>query len=67
MTLVVLVLYFVIIAAIGAYFSRVEVTHSDFTLGGGKLPAWALALSERATGSSALDLCQESGQYFLTE
>lgn len=47
------VLYLAVILSIGLYFARKKMTQAEFHLGGKKIPGWALALSERATGESA--------------
>ncbi|MFD1039779.1 sodium/proline symporter [Virgibacillus byunsanensis] len=60
------ILYCLAILAIGYYFSRKSKTHSDFLLGGKKLPGWALAFSERATGESAWLLLGYTGFVFMT-
>lgn len=59
-------LYCVVIIAVGYYFSRSSNTQSDFLLGGKKLPGWALAFSERATGESAWLLLGYTGFVFMT-
>ena len=46
-----LIVYCAVMLLLGYYFSRKKLTQSDFLLGGKKLPGWALAFSERATGS----------------
>ncbi|MCM3032572.1 MULTISPECIES: sodium/proline symporter [Bacillaceae] len=46
-------LYLIAMMAIGIYFSKKDLSHNDYFLGGNKLPGWALAFSERATGESA--------------
>lgn len=46
-------LYILVMIGIGWYFSRVKTNHADFLLGNKKIPAWVIAFSERATGSSA--------------
>ncbi|RBP85335.1 sodium/proline symporter [Cytobacillus firmus] len=46
-------LYLIAMMAIGIYFSKMDLSHNDYFLGGNKLPGWALAFSERATGESA--------------
>ena len=51
--LIELIVYLAIMLGIGFYFSTRKMTQSDFLLGGKKIPGWALALSERATGESA--------------
>ena len=62
----VFILYFVLIIAIGYMTSRGELKHADFILGGKKLPGWALAFSERATGESAWLLLGYTGFVFMT-
>lgn len=62
--LIVFILYFIIITAIGYFTSRKDMSHSDFLLGGKKLPGWALAFSERATGESAWLLLGFTGFVF---
>lgn len=46
-------IYLLAMLAIGIYFTKKDLSHNDFFLGGNKLPGWALAFSERATGESA--------------
>lgn len=46
-------IYLLAMLAIGIYFSKKDLSHDDYFLGGNKLPGWALAFSERATGESA--------------
>lgn len=48
-----LIVYCAVMLLLGYYFSRKKLTQSDFLLGGKKLPGWALAFSERATGESS--------------
>ncbi|MFC4557711.1 sodium/proline symporter [Virgibacillus kekensis] len=64
--LVEFLLYCVAILAIGYFFSKKSKTHSDFLLGGKKIPGWALAFSERATGESAWLLLGYTGFVFAT-
>ncbi|RGN80690.1 sodium/proline symporter [Bacillus cereus] len=45
-------IYLLAMLAIGIYFSKKDLSHNDYFLGGNKLPGWALAFSERATGES---------------
>ncbi|OPX04679.1 sodium/proline symporter [Geobacillus sp. LEMMY01] len=61
-----LVLYCLVIAALGYRYGRREMSHSDFLLGGKKLPGWALAFSERATGESAWLLLGYTGFVFAS-
>jgi sodium/proline symporter len=63
----VFILYFIVIILIAYLTSRNSVTHSDFLLGGKKLPGWALAFSERATGESAWLLLGFTGFVFTTD
>src|SRR5690606_20675255 len=60
----VFILYFIVIILIAYLTSRNSVTHSDFLLGGKKLPGWTLAFSERATGESAWLLLGYTGFVF---
>lgn len=48
-----IILYLLAMLAIGIYFSKKNLTHNDYFLGGNKVPGWVLAFSERATGESA--------------
>lgn len=58
------VLYLVLILGVGFYFARKKMSQADFHLGGKKIPGWALALSERATGESAWCLLGLTGFAF---
>ncbi|UCD06426.1 MAG: sodium/proline symporter [candidate division WOR-3 bacterium] len=58
------VLYLALIMGIGLYFARKKMTQADFHLGGKRIPGWALALSERATGESAWCLLGLTGFAF---
>lgn len=49
---------------VGLYFARKHMDQKEFHLGGRKLPGWALALSERATGESAWLILGLSGLAF---
>ena len=51
---VVIVLYFVVVAAIGVFFSRRQKNASDFALGGQRIKWWAAAISIMASGVSAV-------------
>lgn len=64
--LVEFILYCLILVGVGYYCSRKEMGHSEFLLGGKKLPGWALAFSERATGESAWLLLGYTGFVFMT-
>ena len=58
------VLYLALIMGVGLYFARKKMSQADFHLGGKKIPGWALALSERATGESAWCLLGLTGFAF---
>ncbi|WP_029271294.1 sodium/proline symporter [Virgibacillus alimentarius] len=62
----VFILYFIVIIGIGYLTSRGKLSHSEFLLGGKRLPGWALAFSERATGESAWLLLGFTGFVFTT-
>lgn len=51
--LLVLVGYLVILLGVGMYQGKKVKSDSDYMMGGRKIPGWAAALSERATGESA--------------
>ena len=48
--------YLLVVVAIVVFASRRSRTNADFVLGGKKIPGLLLALSERATGESALPM-----------
>ncbi|GLC89892.1 sodium/proline symporter [Lysinibacillus piscis] len=48
-----IIIYLLAMLAVGIYFSKKDLSHNEYFLGGNKLPGWALAFSERATGESA--------------
>jgi sodium/proline symporter len=58
------VIYLALILGVGFYFARKIMSQADFHLGGKKIPGWALALSERATGESAWCLLGLTGFAF---
>jgi sodium/proline symporter len=58
------IVYLVVLLGIGLYFARKKMSQADFHLGGKKIPGWALALSERATGESAWCLLGLTGFAF---
>lgn len=60
------ILYFLLIIVVGYFTSRTKMSHDVFILGGKKLPGWALAFSERATGESAWLLLGYTGFVFAT-
>jgi sodium/proline symporter len=60
------ILYCLFMLVIGYLYSKKDINHSDFLLGGKKLPGWALAFSERATGESAWLLLGYTGFVFAT-
>jgi sodium/proline symporter len=58
------IVYLVLMLGVGFYFARKKMSQADFHLGGKKIPGWALALSERATGESAWCLLGLTGFAF---
>lgn len=58
------IVYLAVLLGIGLYFARKKMSQADFHLGGKKIPGWALALSERATGESAWCLLGLTGFAF---
>jgi sodium/proline symporter len=58
------ILYLSVMLGVGLYFARKKMSQADFHLGGKKIPGWALALSERATGESAWCLLGLTGFAF---
>jgi len=58
------IVYLAVLLGIGFYFARKKMSQADFHLGGKKIPGWALALSERATGESAWCLLGLTGFAF---
>ena len=56
--------YLAVLLGVGLYFARKKMSQADFHLGGKKIPGWALALSERATGESAWCLLGLTGFAF---
>ncbi|MFC8684975.1 sodium/proline symporter [Brevibacillus porteri] len=61
-----IVIYLLAMLAIGVYFSRKKLDHDDYFIGGNKLPGWALAFSERATGESAYMFLGAVGFIYVT-
>ncbi|KKB44223.1 sodium/proline symporter [Bacillus thermotolerans] len=60
------ILYCFFVLGVGYLFSRKEMDHASFLLGGKKIPGWVLAFSERATGESAWLLLGYTGFVFAT-
>lgn len=60
------VMYLAVMLGVGLYFARKKMNQVDFHLGGKKIPGWALALSERATGESAWCLLGLTGFAFAS-
>ena len=58
--------YLALMLGVGLYFARKKMSQSEFHLGGKKIPGWALALSERATGESAWCLLGLTGFAFAS-
>lgn len=61
-----IILYLFVMLGVGFFFSRKKLDHADFFLGGNKLPGWALAFSERATGESAYMFLGAVGFIYVT-
>ncbi len=59
-------MYLAVMLGVGLYFARKKMNQVDFHLGGKKIPGWALALSERATGESAWCLLGLTGFAFAS-
>lgn len=59
-------LYFLGITVLAVVAGRTPMDHAVFLLGGKRLPGWALAFSERATGESAWLLLGFTGFVFAT-
>lgn len=64
--LIVMMAYMVIIIGYGFYIGRKVKSSSDFAIAGRKLPGWAAALSERATGESGWALLGLPGAAYAT-
>jgi len=64
--LIVMVIYMAILILYGIYEGRKVKTGSDFAIAGRKLPGWAAALSERATGESSWALLGLPGAAYAT-
>ncbi len=60
------IIYLGVMLGVGFYFARKKMKQVDFHLGGKKIPGWALALSERATGESAWCLLGLTGFAFAS-
>lgn len=61
----VLVVYLLVLLAIGAWASRASKTVAGFYLAGKKLPSWVIAFSSNATGESAWLLLGLTGMGYL--
>ncbi|MFS0637603.1 sodium/proline symporter [Mesobacillus foraminis] len=61
-----IIIYLLAMLGIGIYFSRKKLDQADYFLGGNKLPGWALAFSERATGESAYMFLGAVGFIYIT-
>lgn len=64
--LIVMVCYLVFLVAWGIYQGRKVKTAEDYAIAGRKLPGWAAALSERATGESSWALLGLPGLAYAT-
>jgi SSS family transporter len=63
---IVMLLYFLVLAAIGIYFARKHKSSAGFSIGGGKVAWWAAAISMFATGASAISFMAIPSQVFRT-
>ncbi|MFU2018380.1 sodium/proline symporter [Peribacillus butanolivorans] len=61
-----IIIYLLLMLGVGVLFSRKKLDHADYFLGGNKLPGWALAFSERATGESAYMFLGAVGFIYVT-
>jgi sodium/proline symporter len=59
-----LIVYLIVIAGVGAWTWRLNLTKEDFILGGRKLGGWVIAFSERTAGESAWLILGLSGALF---
>lgn len=64
--LIVMISYMALVILWGIYQGRKVKTDADFSIGGRKLPGWAAALSERATGESSWALLGLPGAAYAT-
>ena len=64
--LIVMVTYLALLVSWGIYQGRKVKTDADFSIAGRKLPGWAAALSERATGESSWALLGLPGAAYAT-
>lgn len=64
--LIVMIVYLLLLIAWGVYQGRKVKTDSDYAIAGRKLPGWAAALSERATGESSWALLGLPGAAYAT-
>jgi SSS family transporter len=62
----VMLIYFLILGGIGAYFARKQNNSEEFSLGGRKVKWWAAAISMFATGASAISFMAIPSQVFRT-
>ncbi len=64
--LIVMIAYLTLLIAWGIYQGRKVKTEADYAIAGRKLPGWAAALSERATGESSWALLGLPGAAYAT-
>jgi SSS family solute:Na+ symporter len=62
----IIILYILILVAMGFYFSRREKGSNDYFVGGRKVPWWAVGVSLYATGTSAISFMAISGRTYST-
>src|SRR5210317_184534 len=64
--LIVMIIYLSLLILWGSYQGRKVTTEADYAIAGRKLPGWAAALSERATGESSWALLGLPGAAYAT-
>ncbi|MCC5835726.1 MAG: sodium/solute symporter [Opitutales bacterium] len=60
----IIILYIIVLIAMGFYFSRREKGSDDYFVGGRKVPWWAVGVSLYATGTSAISFMAISGRTY---
>lgn len=66
-SIIVIFLYFAILAGIGVYFSRRQKTTDDYFKGGGRIPWWAAGLSLFGTALSAITFMAIPAKAYATD
>ncbi|MDO5581198.1 MAG: sodium:solute symporter [Planctomycetia bacterium] len=67
LNIIVMVLYFGILLAMGCYFARRQKGTDDYFRGGGRIPWWAAGLSLVGTGLSAITYMSVPAKSFFTD